>query len=573
MTTKLKKIEKSTWWICLFTCLFLVFSSCSPEQDFLGEQNDGYLHLSFSKSDTRADLNPDGSGSFSEGDKIGLYIDNGNEVQYRELTYSNGQWTPLLRRSEFGTGALQLSAHYPAIYDGTTPTVDFRVSTDQSQSGKAESDLLFARTTLDEGKYDAAFSFKHLMHRLKIKLEGATSNVTILARSKTAGNIDLLKGTTTVADGDFQWITPATNADGSLEVIIFPQTVAPYRTEEGLLKITTEEKEVRYLAPETMEDGNPLVEFETGKETSIRLQLKDAGNLEWANKTMWVYGIQAPEESAWRRLFPTINYTLYLSWKEEYGWYDVNKRNPSDLAGGIAEDGQMCWAAASSNLLHWWIDRNKNYIEQYVAQGKYLGPDYQYNAANAKTEDKQESQIFQAYLNSFINRAGYIDEGVNWFIHGIKPSAPTMTNPINNAGYFKDIFPDGVKLCKNIAGLGKETFNNAIKDALLNKKGIGVSIGPVRKSHAINVWGVEFDENGDISYIYLSDNNDRDQYIFWGYGCTRHKIVYATMPEGGTITGYKSGELDEPEDSYIPFNRLVTLDLGTEYFEAYFNNK
>ncbi len=411
------------------------------------------------------------------------------------------------------------------------------------------------------------------MHRLKIKLEGTTSNVTILARSKTAGNIDLLKGTTTVADGDFQWITPATNADGNLEVIIFPQTVAPYRTEEGLLKITTEEKEVRYLAPETMEDGNPLVEFETGKETSIRLQLKDAGNLEWANKTMWVYGIQAPEESAWRRLFPTINYTLYLSWKEEYGWYDVNKRNPSDLAGGIAEDDQMCWAAASSNLLHWWIDRNKNYIEQYVAQGKYLGPDYQYNAANAKTEDKQESQIFQAYLNSFINRAGYIDEGVNWFIHGIKPSAPTMTNPINNAGYFKDIFPDGVKLCKNIAGLGKETFNNTIKDALLNKKGIGINIGPVRKSHAINVWGVEFDENGDISYIYLSDNNDRDQYIFWGYGCTRHKIVYVTMPEGGTITGYKSGELDEPEDSYIPFNRLVTLDLGTEYFEAYFNNK
>lgn len=45
-----------------------------------------------------------------------------------------------------------------------------------------------------------------------------------------------------------------------------------------------------------------------------------------------------------------------------------------------------------------------------------------------------------------------------------------MTNPINNAGYFKDIFPDGVKLCKNIAGLGKETFNNTIKDALLNKK-------------------------------------------------------------------------------------------------------
>ena len=43
------------------------------------------------------------------------------------------------------------------------------------------------------------------------------------------------------------------------------------------------------------------------------------------------------------------------------GWYDVNKMGDGTLNGDV----NMCWAAASANMIQWWQDR-------YVAAGKSL---------------------------------------------------------------------------------------------------------------------------------------------------------------------------------------------------------
>lgn len=568
MTKRTKGIPKSNWgWMSI--CLLLILSACTADMKIQDEQNDDrYLNLSFQKTKTKTDLNSDGSGNFSEGDKIGLFIDNGSEIQYREQTYSGGKWGPMLRRSDFGTGNLIISAHYPAISDGASTEYNLQINTDQSQSGENKSDILFAKDTIAEGEYDAYFPFEHIMHRLKIETSGNTENVSILVRSKSNGNINLQTGEIQVNSNDFQFITPKKNNDGSLEAIIFPQPVSPYRTEEGLLKITKDGKDSYYKAPEKLDNGITLTEFEKGKETTIKLVFKEDETSEWANKTVWVYGIKEPDPNDWKQVYPTTNITYYLLWKKEYGWFDVNKINPTDIEGGI-QDAYMCWAASASNLLHWWITMNKEYIDRYIESGKYKGPDYTYNSENAFTDNKQESQIFQDFLNSFENEAGNIDDGTNWFIHGKLPTLPPMTYPINNAGYFKDVFPEGVRLGKNIAGIGKETFNKTIKDALLNNKAIGFNAGNVKSSHAMTIWGAEFDENGDISYIYYVDNNDRSDVRY--FGCIRVKIVYPKMPEGGNTTGYKYGYIGEPEDSYKPINRLFTLELGTEYWKKYFN--
>ena len=103
---------------------------------------------------------------------------------------------------------------------------------------------------------------------------------------------------------------------------------------------------------------------------------------------------------------------------------------------------------------------------------KYTGPDYTYPSGK-----KQESNIFQCFLDAFPNEAGKGDEGANWFIHGIAPSYP-HNKPLNPAGYFKDVFPEGVRLGTNVGGLSKERFNEVIKDALSTKKAIGLSVGP-----------------------------------------------------------------------------------------------
>ena len=290
------------------------------------------------------------------------------------------------------------------------------------------------------------------------------------------------------------------------------------------------------------------------------MSLKESGDSKWANRKVWVHGVNPPEESAWVQLFPEFYYTYYLPCDPSYGWYDCNKVNPTANPDGVP-DGMMCWAAADASMLHWWFDQNRKYIEMYG--DRYKGPDYHFPQPK-----RQESDIFQCFIDSFVDEAGYADAGVNWFIHGTIPSVPARRKPHNDAGYFRDVFPEGVQLGKNIAGLGKERFNETIKDALENKKAIAISRGNVYSGHILNIWGAEFDENGDVSYVYMADNNDRDQLEAWGIGCIRSQIVYERYPEGATYTCYKTGYKENNKS--IAINRLVTLELGDTYWEQYF---
>ena len=117
--------------------LSLSFFSCSSEfQDNYQDKDDGYLDIVFFKEETRADFANDGSGSFTENDKIGLYIQGDKGLSYRELTYSGGQWVPRLKRNDFGEGPISLSAHYPATGEQQNPeTYQLNMALDQTEDG------------------------------------------------------------------------------------------------------------------------------------------------------------------------------------------------------------------------------------------------------------------------------------------------------------------------------------------------------------------------------------------------------------------------------------------------------
>ena len=127
-----------------------------------------------------------------------------------------------------------------------------------------------------------------------------------------------------------------------------------------------------------------------------------------------------------------------------------------------------------------------------------------------------------------------------------------------------------MKLSNNFGGLGKEYFNSLIKDAFSNKKAVSLAIGEVKKGHIITLWGAEFNEEGNVSYIYVADNNDGDQFTTFGYKemCMRYEVVHNTYPEGGTNTCYKEGYISY--DKPIVINRLITMELGTQYWKEYF---
>lgn len=537
--------------------------ACNSEMtDDPTQRGNGWIELNFTIPETRTSLDDSGAGTFSDGDKVGLYIDNGSSIAYRELTYSAGAWQPQLRRSDFGSGNLTLAAHYP-VQSGadnveTARSLDLSLEADQTAAGYAAADLLFARRELPEGSSRAEMAFTHALHRLRVEFSGGKEILDPKLRSRMNARVNLLSGEVTPVEESFGWISPRKNSDGSYDAVILPQRAEAFRDDEGLLKFSADGREIVYKAPESM-DGTPLTEFQAGRQLTLKLAVKEAEEpveSEWANKKVWVYGINTPEEGAWKKFF-SDSYNLELAWKAEYGWYDCNKTNPT----GGEPDGMMCWAATASNMLHWWFARNKSYIDRYG--DKYKGPDPTYPQPK-----KQESDIFQCFIDAFENKAGYGDDGLNWFIHGKIPTAINRDEPYNDGGYFKEVFPQGVLLGENIGGLGKERFNTTIKDALANKKAIGVSVGNVRTGHIVTIWGAEFDKNGDVSALYMADNNDRDTYNFFGIGCTCYQVVYEKNPEGSTYTSYMTGSvvLNTP----VTINRLFTLSLGEEYWKAYF---
>lgn len=528
---------------------------------------DGYLELNFTTIETRTELNQSGAGNFSQGDKIGLFIGNGATYEYRELTYTSGTWEPRLRRSDFGDGTLTLAAHYPALTDqyGQAEKAPFTLAEDQTANGFAASDLLTAQKSLPAGDNRADMTFTHTLHRLRVEITGESVSE-VKFRSRMKGEVNLLTGAVTAEEDSFGWISPRKNTDGSYEAVILPQTAAALRDAEGLLKITTAKGERIYKAPANV-NGKALDEFLAGQQLTLKLSLKENTEPEppvisdWANKKMWVYGIKAPvwEEGSpdWKQFYPNFYTTYYLPWKAEYGFFDCNKVDPTNTNTSAYSDGNLCWAASASNLLHWWIAQNKTYIERYG--NRYKGPSYEY-----PLQKQQESDILQCFTDSFINMGGYGEAGVNWFISGKIPSSPSRRQPYNDAGYFKEVFQN-VSLGKDYTGMGKVRFNETIKDALANRKAIAVSIAFTTGGHLETIWGAEFDQNGDVAYIYMADNNDRDSYEKYQVGVGRFKIVYTS---DGIFTRFESGSIDSSYANTI--KGLTTIELGQEQWEAFF---
>ena len=541
----------------------LLLTNCASEKEqYAPIGNEGYLQLVFSQPETRTDLSADGSGTFREGDRVGLYIDNGSEIRYRELTYTSGEWQPRLKRSAFGEGQLKLSAHYPVqvTAESSDPTQHpFQIALDQSEAEGNPSDLLVSQVALEAGSYQARLIFRHAMHRLQISCGGSTEGIAVTVRSQVNGTVNLLTGETTLSQGDYQWIVPAQNSDGSYEAIIYPQPASPYRTEEeGLLKLHKDGSEVYYKAPETMSGGMALENFEAGKQTSINLSIQ-AARPDYANQTRWVYGVHAPDfpgkeniptyppyvnkfpEGEWFRFNWTISEEQYLTWKAGCGWYDCNKS-----ADYSENDQNMCWAASASNLLIWWMENNKAYIEAYTREygssvtttsGRVVErPSSEFlplypNLPDVSTCNR--APVFEFFKLSFPDKASWNSAGVNWFLTGNTRNLQTQ-GILGFPGFFHEVFKTTDIIATDAPRHpNREKFNDFIVEALSNNQAIGFSpidiAGPRTGMHAMVIWGVEFDENGQVAYIYYCDNNSSDQDAN-GAVVRRYKVVYDTDP-------------------------------------------
>lgn len=165
----------------------------------------------------------------------------------------------------------------------------------------------------------------------------------------------------------------------------------------------------------------------------------------------WVDGIGSPAENEKEKVginnngIPTGDtypQSYVFKWKETANtkFYNVRKLDklyvqgqfPSDyfVVNGIrneqrqGRDLSQCWAKTASNMLHWWFEQNKDYIEQYkqkTAIEEWKKPLYKHDYIRG-LQDKEENKksnianIFRAYTHNN-SRGGYIEDGLTWYLY------------------------------------------------------------------------------------------------------------------------------------------------------------
>lgn len=214
MTTRMRRIAT-------FAAAALLMASCQRmELDQIPSTENDLIEFTFSKPVTsRAQINPNGSGSFEEGDCVGLYVGT-NPARYYRLTLQNGVWTPGIPRHELGKGTVTINACYPAPSETETEVTTFShsISADQSAEGYAASDLLWCHRTFDPDALSdkhVVMTFAHAMHRLEITITNESgalpTDLQVAVRTATEVTMDFESGQPKIGESTLEWITPATD--------------------------------------------------------------------------------------------------------------------------------------------------------------------------------------------------------------------------------------------------------------------------------------------------------------------------------------------------------------------------
>lgn len=263
----------------------LALTACTDEDEMRNNTlPEGAVHITagIDGVQTRApQLDAEGKGNFAQGDVWGMYAytdaataGENMEYKYRETVL---YWEDL---SE--TSPVTFSAHYPRITEAiANPAAYMHTPLEWNKTD----DLLHATATASKGG-TVALTFKHLMHRLIIKLtagEGMTGTDLTTALINSAGKdgdytmygdveVNLLTGA--VNYGRHGSLIQHTNASrGNAEWKVAPQDL---RAGAEWLRIIVGEDMWCYNVPDNLNSSNPdhPTRLESGKQLTLNLTLK-----------------------------------------------------------------------------------------------------------------------------------------------------------------------------------------------------------------------------------------------------------------------------------------------------------
>ena len=239
---------------------------------------------------------------------------------------------------------------------------------------------------------------------------------------------------------------------------------------------------------------------------------------------LFVKGVKAPKlgENGDFRKTEDHGYIDYKApFEEGQGYFDVNK---APFGTNKEIDRNLCFAAATSNTLHWYLQQNKKEIKDYIEDNgdviRTVGANtYSLREMLNQDVEQQGSLIYQYFKEMYgNNETGYYTVPLmDLFLNGYTPKEDRKTNiedknlqPDARGGFLYGIIgtkpQTGMQSVNGLSDLG-----NSLQHYLSNNFVVCLSYTTFSYNHVVTLWGAEYDESGLLRAVYVTDSDDQDE--------------------------------------------------------------
>ena len=276
------------------------------------------------------------------------------------------------------------------------------------------------------------------------------------------------------------------------------------------------------------------------------------------------------------------------------GYYDLNKNQSR------GKENSMCYLGAAGNMIYWWLNQNETYVTEYLKQLKntdhFSQPDglvsilpfqekmwkdmYEEPPINLVDGAKYVQElgtsklVLNALNNYYYRPSGYFMDLVFDFYFNGYP-AQTGEAPMANVeedytmdkrgGFFYPLL-GRQKISERIDNPRYSFYNEHLADILNQGYGITLAYNVNHSySHALTLWGAEYDENNNLCRFYVTDTDDYDNVVDFNSALPRgiHSYEVRTNKNGSLcITS-----ITDPSVSGPQILSIHILDLAQDLLE------